>query len=169
MITKERLEELIKEKAEIYYIINKTFIAGYSSISEIMSYKLNEPDYYIVDDNCLCLMKIQNNEEDYCVYAWKLQELFETKEEAEWELEFGNITRTETLRLPSWEEVCDGCITEFCFIDTKKGKHNVYISDEGISITSLTLYEDRFWNKLTKENYIEACKICKKLFLGEEV
>ena len=28
-----------------------------------------------------------------------------TKEEAEWELEFGNITRTETLRLPTFEEI----------------------------------------------------------------
>lgn len=29
---------------------------------------------------------------------------------------------------------------------------------------------DIIFNKpLTKENYIEACKLCKKLFLGEEV
>ena len=32
MITKERLKELIKQKAEIYYIINKTFMSNENTI-----------------------------------------------------------------------------------------------------------------------------------------
>lgn len=90
--------------------------------------------------------------------------LFADKEEAEWELEFGNITRTEKLELPSWEEVRAGNWHRHNGINGK------VIMRMG---TAYILIEDArgrllFEKKLTKENYINACRLCKKLFLEGE-
>ena len=116
-------------------------------------------------------------EEDCCVYAWKLQELFETKEEAEWELKFGNITRTERLKLPKWEEAQDKdfhfCylyqVEHFCFyIDIYNFTQEFRIRcSHGIHLDDYVF--DKTFDLRDKENYIEACKLCKKLFLGEKV
>lgn len=75
MIQPDRLKELIEEKATIYV----------AQGNMVLDYQLNEDtynrnNYYEVDNDCLCLMKILNNEEDDCEYAWLLTELFETKE-----------------------------------------------------------------------------------------
>lgn len=101
-----------------------------------------------------------------------LGNLFETKEKAEWELEFGNITRIETLSLPSWEELQNKIqsngfgnkiianFDSYVFEYKRSLKNSVVI---GINLGSETLY----YGDLTKDNYIEACKLAKKLFLGE--
>ena len=84
MITKERLQELIEQGATIYI--------GFGS-----------PCYEIIID------KTWNIEKDTHLkrgsFYVQLKFLFETKEDAEEYAEFGNITRTERLELPSWGEV----------------------------------------------------------------
>ena len=86
MITRERLEELIKQKATIYI----TFADDC-----VVEDKLDEKKFNLME-------KLNNGFGIKCGYP--LDMLFETKEEAEFALRYQNITRTETLSLPTWEE-----------------------------------------------------------------
>lgn len=157
MITKERLEELVKQGATIYdifkgdiYFVNLT-MAKYYDVPKYIEYK---NDYY------------------NCNLTRSIQDLFETKEEAEWYLEFGNITRTETLKLPTWEywqKVSKYGMYAMSFFD----KENHYCELQILETIKVVKWgygrTVEFENSATKENYIEACELCKKLFLGEEV
>lgn len=170
MITKKRLEELIEQGATIYYIKIETFVAGYSNFISIKEIELYSPI------QCKILEKYYNNE-DYLIVKYGNgtdyflpYNLFETKEEAEWELEFGNITRTETLRLPRWEEFeLLGHDVDFIGEDKTPYYFRLNYNKSEIYITNFTNGKAIYCAKATKENYIEACKLCKKLFLGEEV
>lgn len=88
-------------------------------------------------------------------------------EEAEWELEFGNIIREERLELPSWEDR-DTC---FEFTDKDGLETTLVICYGNILVQQYSkdniLTTEYFRKPLTEENYIEACKLCKKLFLGD--
>ena len=152
MIIKERLEELIKEQATIYFITSEPFIAGASSFIGIQEIKYNAiPTFW------------KKHWEDY--KDW----MYETKEEAEWYLEFGNITRTETLKLPSWEEFNKNSYFQF----VSKDMSNIVLAESGyLEIDEYIdgeFIQTYFHKEMNKENYIEACRMAKKLFLGEEV
>lgn len=134
-ISRERLEELIKEGATIYWVINNT-------IKEL-PYK-DIPTFWIKD-----------------IYNYFDRLLFETKEDAEWFLEFGNITRTEKLELPSWEEFWNSGKTIW-FIGKDGGQYAISQYSRGI------LLNDEYIGYLNKESYIKACHIAKKLFIGDE-
>lgn len=164
MIEKSRLEELIKQGATIFMIKQQPFIAGVSNFIGIQKETLSKENN-IGKDNTLYWKDMGIAELEY---------LFETHEQAEWQLEFGNITRTETLSLPTWEDVYSKLKNykesdaytvrlvdnDFCSL--------VYVKYDMVSqIVLYTHYEAYDWNA-TKENYIEACKLCKKLFLGGE-
>lgn len=152
MIKKERLKELIKQNAIIYHLISKNY-------QEINA---NDVTQYILD-------------------GWELYKeyYFETKEEVKWKLEFGNIERTKTLGLPTWEQFnyfkdtksCyDGIGTDyFRFIGYDYYIYYLSKLDNRICLTKEDVcyyYPVKEW-EITKENYIEACRVCKKLFLGE--
>ena len=167
MITRKRLEQLIKEEKTIW-IMNK-YCNAYS-------YDLTNYNYVGIADNKESLMfldfSIQEDEPEKILVDY-LDYLFETKEEAEFSLEFQNITRTETLNLPTWEELnkkvdtipnmfwqIAKCSEFILFLQTDKTLNNSQIILRG--------NDDTYNWGLTKENYLEACKIAKKLFLGEE-
>ena len=107
MIEKSRLEELIEQGATIYTL----FIYG------VKPYKLNKSFYIAEADGEESLMttffddngNIQPELIDY------LQDIYETKEKAEWVLKYQRIPRTEYLDLPTWEEF-------------KKNKQFIFIS-----------------------------------------
>lgn len=162
MITDERLKELIKEKATIYYIVKTSFIAGVSNFVEVEELNLTENH------------KILNSDKEYiCLYGdtgyrIKLENIFETKEDAEFALRYKRIPKTEYLDLPTWEEFKK--LGEFTFYGFHQGKIKMFysISDDNIKIdTGIDWYV--FSKKYNKENYIKACRLCKKLFLGEEI
>ena len=169
MIKKERLEELIKEQKGCYIMANK-YTIGYVHLKEkyepIIEDREDNYNLWVFTDDILDFRD--------CIHSYSL---FETKEEAEWELKFGNITRTETLRLPSWEEAQDKdfhfCylyqVEHFCFyIDIYNFTNEFRIRcSHGIHLDDYVF--DKTFDLRDKENYIEACKLCKKLFLGEEV
>ena len=152
MITEERLKELLEQGATIYEV-------KYGQINII----------YLKDK------EVKNFTEKYVHFAPYRDEkfqfhkyydrLFETKEEAEWQSEFSNITRTETLNLPTWEKFT----TEnyrCCFF----GKNNKLLTLDCFNLKTLEINENEttiFEKPLTKENYIEACRLAKKLFLEE--
>lgn len=161
MITPGRLKRLIKQEATIY-----------NRYGEI-KLKRENGYYYDVDD-CLMFMKETNNAEDKVEYAWECGFLFENKEDAEWELEFGNITRTETLKLPRWEEIYEVANKNILYmrggyIGTIEGNRYPNFDERKIIIKKIWSDAILFNKPLTKENYIEACRLCKKLFLGEKL
>lgn len=161
MITKERLEELIEQGATIYWIYGKSI--------EKKTLKHKYHSFFICDNE----LNEYNAKQYIGIWKHKLSKLFETREEAEWHRYFGNITRTERLELPTWEEATDlvysgsfGVQTIIKFDKCKFGYKlqldgNVYIFvDKG----TYTL----FMGSLTKENYTLACRKCVELFLGEK-
>ena len=152
MITKDRLEELIKQKATIYF-------CTFSNIKEINYNAI--PTFW------------KTHWEDYEVW------MYETKEEAEEYLEFGNIQRTQKLKLPLWNEMQNkhyirvefrvldrfGKYNEICIFSYNRD-HEKYNNLE-ITICNEDENQETIFDKpLTKENYDEARRICKKLFLG---
>lgn len=170
MITKERLEELIEKGATIY--------RAYADVC-VEEFKLNK-DYKV--STAHLWKKMKHSAFKGCGYP--LDQLFETKTDAEEYAEFGNITRTERLELPSWEDVKSL---------TKYTKHSFYGKDNalyGLCISpkdSLTRFdgsieelkswcgidvdgncEIEHFEPLTRENYNEARRLCVKLFKGEE-
>lgn len=153
MISKERLEELIKKGATIYEV-------KYHNINEV---KLDKDLIVVVNDRYIHFRPYYGEKYQFHKY---LDKLFESKEEAEWHKEFGNITRTETLKLPTWEEFRN----EFGFDFFAKSEIRIYVMnhffDNEIYITDQWGYSEKF--EYTKEGYLLVCRKCKKLFLGEE-
>lgn len=169
MISKERLEELIKEGATIYAIVKKPFIAGYSQILEVEEFDLKAPIVKEISEDGKQFL--------YFNYLLELEYLFETKEDACWELEM-TATRTETLKLPKWEEFIQND-KQVIFYDKDKtyyldkvmNRTHIIIGYKCIIDLNEELEANRynFYRKpATKENYIEACKLCLKLFKGEK-
>lgn len=156
MITKERFEELIKEGAVIYDIFRG--------------------DIYPV--NLLSLIKYgdigfeYHNDYYHCDICRTLSDFYATREEAEWEQEFGSIIRTERLELPTWEEVSSDLqdvpagnyvIKEFDDVSLEYIKYR----NGNYAVIGVYKYDDRLELEATKENYTLACRKAKELFLGE--
>lgn len=84
------------------------------------------------------------------------------KKDTEWEFEFGNITRTEKLELPTWERF--KAYSYFGFAG--KNIYHCYmendINEKNERVISVCGKEFDF----TYDGYLEACRLCKKLFLG---
>lgn len=148
MINRKRLEELIEQEATIYELY----------IKDILQVKL-EKNYFIVNDSLY--------KSTYAFRTWCLKDLYETREDAEFVKEFGCIEWVKRLNLPTWEEYlqqsnkvihitgCNGCYIELNF----QGNY-------------LTIYDfdcdyEYYKDIATKENYIEACRVLKSLFIGE--
>ena len=160
MISKERLEELIEQRATIYE-------AKYHKINSVDLSK-RKLDFISSKYNMVRFEPMPNEKWLHHKY---LDKLFETEEDARWELEM-TATRMETLKLPTWEEF-------------EKNKRFIFTSADHtwyeISIFKKKIFwsfaADEYWDdyedwkpvEATKENYIKACKLCLKLFKGEEV
>lgn len=166
MITKERLEELIKENKKVYYTQNHPLT------EDAVWIDLTGAEI-IPSQECVALSyKIYNNYGYVNCFPFKW--LYETKEDAEFALSYKRIPKTEYLDLPTWEEFCelDKLIVnyEFQFFGNDKVIYLLYFIDhKEISVWNLMEGKVEFNKKATKENYIKACELCKKLFLGEEV
>ena len=163
MISKERLQELIKQEATIW--VENQYCNAYAV--ELSNY------YYVsITDNKESLMfldySIQEDDPESVLVDY-LENLYETKEDAEFAREFKNITRTETLNLPTWEELN---IIDEIKIYGENGKQYLVQADEyDISIYADDGYDFILYKRLkrTKDNYIKACTIARKLFLGESI
>ena len=155
MITVERLKQLIAQGATIYENKEEHILEiGFDNANIRLGYKVS--GIYLT-------FGIQNP-----TIIAKLENLFETKEEAEEYLEFGNITITKTLKLPNWEEVQKklklGGTWNIKFY-SKNELDECCLSINAFNNTVIVLGY-KCW-ELTKENYNEARRLCKKLFLGE--
>ena len=159
MISKQRLKELIEQGATIYWN------DGYMEIP------LNEKCF--VEDGKLYWFKKDFVDDDW---VFKLEDLFESEEDARWELEM-TATRTETLKMPKWEEAQDEKF-HFSYLIDVKGLHlfiSIYNFTKRFEIycnhgvhTCDYKFEKTF-DLRDKEQYETACKLCLRLFKGEEV
>lgn len=93
--------------------------------------------------------------------------VFATKEDVEFELEFGNITWTETLKLPTWEQMQKIERFDFKGKDGYRYTMNFMSGFKTLAVTGII--SNKYYGEATYENYLEACRLCKKLFLGEEL
>lgn len=152
MITKERLKELIKQEKKIYIVS--------IGIDVVRHCKLNTA--FFVDS--VGFLRLKLYKEQLGQFIGAPEELFETEEEAEWHLKFGRIRRLEELNLPMYNGF-DTPDTLF----TSANKDDVRLRVGATYINILINDKVCFQELATELNYIKACKMCKKLFLGEEV
>lgn len=153
MISRERLEELIENNGTVYCVLDNV-------------YKITlDKRYFCILGNYLqwstVLNKLMPRRTPH------IDDIYETKEDAEFVKEFKNITRTETLNLPTWEELK---IIDEIKIYGENGKQYLVQADEyDISVYASDGYDFMLYKQFdrTKENYLEACKMVKKLFLGQ--
>lgn len=166
MISKERLQKLIKQEATIWA----------DSYGEIQ----------LCDKSEVCRV-ISCEGESYCLsgfiydceffpFAVILEELEEDVEKGEWQYEM-HTSRIERFSPPTYEEMikeprCLDCWTkEFVVMDNDKPIGIAFIGvDFDCEIVSVEMGSDQYFvEQLTKDNYIKACTIARKLFLGESV
>lgn len=161
-ISRERLEELIKEGKTIYSLDTKLYgpvkwLELENKLDSLEFNKDGEVKLFIIDNGW---------------WHWfNLKDLYEDVEDVKWFLEFGNITRTERLDLPSWEEF--RVIGGFVFYDYKQNPISVKICLDPVNVAPCNdcIYiadskNEYFCKPKTKENYIKACRKAKELFLG---
>lgn len=161
-ISKNRLEELISKGATIWYV-GKDYSVNANRMVEIRLGKFNkiENDYLLVKSGD----GFHTPRYNFVAY---LDELFETRKQAEWSLKYHAI-RTEELNLPMWEEFKK--IGAIKFIGKDKSMYGFFyddLFDLKLKVYNITLCRILFCRKPTKENYTKACDLCIKLFKGEQ-
>ena len=169
MITKERLEELIEQGATVWNVYVNEIILQNNEVRYSDGYYGEKS--YIKDNNLI--IESWGDEDINLMYS--LDQLFETKEEAEWHKEFGCIWRMERLELPTWEEFEKTKISvKFRNKETKYSMY-VFVKNKNTNNCRIIIYADGgeqdwmvFEMPLTKENYTLACRKCKELFLGKD-
>ncbi len=156
MITPERLKELIEQGATIWYV------------GTILKFKYNLDKTYYVEDNYLMQSYCEFDDDVVTRTLGILDNLFETKEDAEEYLEFGNVTREERLYTPNYEEFLDKKFVYFynknynnCCLHYLNASNEIYINIGGNNVITV--------GSLTKENYLKARRMCVKLFKGGKV
>lgn len=155
MISRERLAELIKQGATIYEV-------KYGNINPVsLKNKIRYVNYKYET------ITFEPRPDEKYLHHKYFKRLFETQEDAEFAKEFKNITRIETLNLPTFEELKK--FERFDF-EAKDGHRYTIHFISGFNTLAITgIIENKYYGKATKENYLEACKIAKKIFLGGKI
>lgn len=166
MITKERLKELIEQEATIWDDVHCQIKLINDSKHKI---KLLANALYVAEqfENCATTHTWW---EDYTIGFY---DLYENEEDSKWEEEFGCIERTERLKLPTWETF--RVIGGFSFYDYKHNPISMIICLDPVNVAPCNdcIYiadskKEYFCKPKTKENYYDACRKAKELFLGEK-
>lgn len=160
MIEKQRLQELIEKGATVYYIKHRN--GAY-----IKPLKL-EKDYKAE----FIYKNLMLDEKD----------LYEYEHDAIHAIKYVNMKRDEKLSLPFWSEIESGYLGNglkkrdlfYKEIRNKSGVFAVYINLSGRYIEIIKLgnsgspsNEVIFSKPFNEENYTKACRLIKKLFMGE--
>lgn len=154
MIEKNRLAELMGQGATVYGKVKNYY---YTIPLDLCFLKLYDTSCEVIYDE-----RFGDINQTYLKFLY--EELEESKDVVDFYEEFGNITRTETLSLPTWEEAKEKMGSIMFYIKT--GYILFCVSDDRTRIF-IQSDETLFDKPLTKANYIEACRLAKKLFLGE--
>ena len=143
MISQERLEELIKNNKPIYICLSNQTTAS-KSIS-----KYNALDYAVA-----IISSFSNN-------------IYENEDDAKWDMEM-SCKEIRELKFPTYENYSGQVIRFKCGFETIEMSVDKSVDDEVITVIEYPKNNNLFIDSLTKENYIKACKLCLKLFKGEE-
>lgn len=178
MISKERLQELIEQEETVWCASE---LWGGNKL-KLHNKDVSDSDCFHISKTLLLSDSIEFYDEEE-TYRVPFQLLFETqeeylnhKEEAEWVFKM-HASRLERFEPPLWEEMikeprCLDCWTkEFIVMDNDKPIGKAFIGvDFDCEIVSVEMGSDQYFvERLTKDNYIKACTIARKLFLGESV
>lgn len=165
MISKEKFNELKSEKKKIYYLDYGLF--GSCSVKELDFSKRQLcgicADYFPIPDEELEVHDYCNIQEDFVCY---LKDCYETQEDAVFAKEFKNINRTEILNLPTFEELKK--FERFEFKAKDGHRYSIHFISGSNILVIVGIFTTEYYGEATKENYLEACKIAKNLFLGED-
>lgn len=153
MISKERLRELLEERAIIYRVND--------CVCEL---HLNEDDFAVTDKQLVFNYKFHKD--------LFFEDLFETEDEAREYLKYGNVVRTEKLELPMWKDVEEAIEKAgngtYIVAKNKDFSLSVEVNTPVVSVISLfTATEYYNWN-YNKENYYTALDFAIRLWKGEE-
>lgn len=158
-MTKERLEELIKQGATVW-------------IDDFGEYKLDEKHCEICKINDLrgnflgryCFWYEYDYNGEKCHSECEFEDIEENVERGKWHWEM-DACRTERFEPPMWEEIEN--YYDFRFVVNNKCLR-LYIRKDVDCIVLFTEDDDRIFEaSATKENYEKACEIVKKMFKGE--
>lgn len=173
-MTKERVEELIKQCGTVYKI-------DYGKVWKMSLINDEKNHCDISRDKFLHFHELlefndsfDNRWTDYYV---GLDELFESKEQAEWVCK-NHAERTERFEPPMWEDIEDEYEFYFTCQDYKSKSSNpcgmFVVNKKGtlknyILVRNVSHYPNIFTfdAPATKENYEKACEIVRDLFKGE--
>lgn len=170
MVTKERLQELINQKATIWHDdYGEIILDKDCEICEVRS--MNGIHMQWV----LCFEYEYNNKKQWG--GLHIDELEEDIETAKWKYEM-HTQRTEFFEPPVYEEWLKREIFEFYSKDHKNYAISVCLefdffespAKDYIVITNVNDFDHHklFCAEKTKDNYIKACEYARNLFLGKE-
>ena len=160
MIDKKRLERLINKGATIYE-------AKYGKINEVSLKR----EIRFVDYKSGIISFEPYPGEKYLFHKY-LKRLFETKPEANWFLEFGDIKNSDKLSLPYYKNFMKEYDKNFhysiqFYSSKSKTCYKLYLASliEKIVILDCIEKKEIFSKKNNVKNYTDACRLCKKLYL----
>lgn len=180
MVTKNRLEELIKNNARVYIKKDLNFNpCSLTADNGTNTYFDKVATYDNFDKECYLISYTCNRETGVAVgnTICKLEDIYEEKE-AQWELENTAIVE-DVLKFPQWQDIKFDARGRFVKRFHIKDDYDYFgelrvinIDDEHGTIVVQEVSagsggETFFDRGLTEENYKMACKICIKLFKGE--
>lgn len=167
MISKERLQELIDQKATIWADnFGEIQLCDKSEVCDTIAFIGN---HQIQEGYCLSGF-VYNNK--FISDNIEPDELEEDVEKGKWEYEM-HISRIERFKPPVWEDFVNIISPKgsmcYDFVSKDKESCEIYVDFSYQKITILGEFGGYGEWQLSKENYIKACTIARKLFLGESI
>lgn len=158
MISKERLQELIDKKATIWADdYGEIQLCDKSEVCRVISC---EGESYCLS-GFIC-------DGEFLPFAVIPEEMEENVKKGNWKYEM-HASRLERFDPPVWEEINDDTNWRFRFF-TRDGRDYYFIVSGVLEYIELdSEYSESYSFDFTKEGYIKACTIARKLFLGESV
>lgn len=163
MISKERLQELIDEKSTIWTDdYGEIQLCDKSEVCRVIS----------CEGESYCLSGFIDNGK-FLPFAVIPEEMEENVEKGVWQCEM-YASRLERFEPPVWEDFLE----KKDYVFYQKSHKEVIIRSGAIMFANGTtreyvvvenVFESFYTGDLTKDNYIKACTIARKLFLGESV
>lgn len=157
MISKEKIKNLFDKNIPIYGIDYRRCLQP-----DIVKIPVRNLRYCPSNDN---YQYLSSKDGDCYLYEFFNEDLYETQEDAEFAKEFKNIERTEILNLPTFEELKN--FERFNFKAKDGHRYTIHFISGSNILVIAGIFTTEYYGEATKENYLEACKIAKKLFLGD--
>lgn len=158
MISKEKIKNLFDKNIPIYGIDYRRCLQP-----DIVKIPVRNLRYCPSNDN---YQYLSSKDGDCYLYEFFNEDLYETQEDAEFAKEFKNIERTEILNLPTFEELKN--FERFNFKAKDGHRYTIHFISGSNILVIAGIFTTEYYGEATKENYLEACKIAKNLFLGED-